>query len=128
MKILALITMVGLLFGGVASAQSGFDLRIAGPGKISATGTSVTVPVSVRCQTGSNVMEAHVSVSQDDAWGMRGFTPVCDGRWHKLSVSVNSFGGSFEPGFAQASGYLLICNSDFSQCNSVSSGKRIRVQ
>ncbi|HYE22014.1 MAG TPA: hypothetical protein VD998_00310 [Verrucomicrobiae bacterium] len=128
MKTISILTIFGVFLAGVVFAVSTFSIKVGAKGTISETGTSVTVPVKVACPTGSNVMEAHLSVSQDSAFGFGAINPVCDNESHEYLVTVNSQGGSFVKGKAQASGYILICDSEFSNCNSVSSGRRIQLK
>ena len=69
------------------------------------------VKVSYRCDPFGEVLEAHISLSQDDQsiYGMTGLGGVdCDGRWHTNIVIVRPYDGSFHKGTAYASAFLLL--------------------
>lgn len=72
---------------------------------------SASVPVTVSCPTGSKVLEAFVTLSQDHQTtsGMGGIAGVrCDGRPHTYLVRVVPGEGAFHPGTAFASPYVLV--------------------
>jgi hypothetical protein len=82
----------------------------AGNGVVNADG-SATVPVTVSCPAGSRVLEAHLSLSQDDQTisGMGGIAGVrCNGRPRTYLVRVVSFSGAFHAGTAFASPFVLV--------------------
>jgi hypothetical protein len=71
---------------------------------------SATVPVSISCTPGSVVLEAHLSLSQDDGaiWGMAGIANVrCTGKTTTYHVTVRPHAGAFHAGTAYASPYVL---------------------
>ena len=72
---------------------------------------SATVPVSISCSPGSVVLEAHLSLSQDDGaiWGIAGIANVrCTGRATTYLVTVRPHEGAFHSGTAYASPYVLV--------------------
>jgi hypothetical protein len=72
---------------------------------------SARVSVLVRCAPFGQVLEANVSLSQDDGAvsGMGGLGPItCDRRWHVASSVVRPFDGSFRRGRAFASAFVLL--------------------
>jgi hypothetical protein len=72
---------------------------------------SATVPVTVACDPGDVVLEAHLTLSQDDQTisGMRGIGSVrCTGRARTYLVTVAPFEGAFHAGTAYASPYVLV--------------------
>ena len=78
-------------------------------GTVNADG-SATVPVSISCSPGSVVLEAHLSLSQDDGaiWGMAGIADVrCTGKPKTYMVTVWPYDGAFHAGTAYASPYVL---------------------
>ncbi len=78
-------------------------------GTVNADG-SATVPVSISCSPGSVVLEAHLSLSQDDGaiWGMAGIANVrCTGKTTTYMVTVRPYDGAFHAGTAYASPYVL---------------------
>jgi hypothetical protein len=79
-------------------------------GRANADGTA-TVPVTVSCPPGSFVLEAHLTLSQDDqaTSGQAGLGRIrCNGRAQTLVVTVTPFQGSFHPGPAYASPFVLV--------------------
>ena len=84
----------------------------AGDGTVNADG-SATVPVTFSCSPGSVVIEAHITLSQDDQKisGTAGIAGVrCTGRPRTLLVKVVPVDGAFHPGTAFASPFLLVQN------------------
>jgi hypothetical protein len=72
---------------------------------------SATVPVSIYCTPGSIVIEAHLSLSQDDGaiWGMAGIRNVrCTGKPTTYFVTVTPNQGRFHTGTVYASPYVLV--------------------
>ncbi len=72
---------------------------------------SATVPVSIYCSPGSVVLEAHLSLSQDDGavWAMAGIPNVrCGGKARTYLVTVRPHDGAFHAGTAYASPYVLV--------------------
>jgi hypothetical protein len=85
---------------------------VAGDGTVSADG-SATVPVTFSCTPGSVVIEAHLTLSQDDqrVSGTAGIPGVrCTGKPRTLLVRVVPVDGAFHPGAAFASPFLLVQN------------------
>ena len=72
---------------------------------------SARVFVLVRCDPFGQVLEANVSLSQNDGFvsGMGGLGPVvCDRRWHVATSVVRPFDGRFTRGRAFASAFVLL--------------------
>jgi hypothetical protein len=72
---------------------------------------SATVPVSISCEPGSVVLEAHLTLSQDDQAisGTSGIGNVrCTGRARTYLVTVTPQQGAFHPGTAFASPFVLV--------------------
>ena len=72
---------------------------------------SATVPVSISCSPGSIILEAHLSLSQDDGaiWGMAGIANIrCTPKARTYLVTVTPYNGAFHAGTAYASPYVLI--------------------
>ncbi len=105
-----------LILVGIVAAL----LLIASPAHASITATAVdgtansdgsaTVPVTFSCPPGWRVIEALVTLSQDDQsiFGMAFVGGVrCTGRPQTFLVRVVSHDGAFHPGTAFASPYLL---------------------
>jgi hypothetical protein len=75
------------------------------------TGGSASVPVTVSCPAGTRVIEAHLTLSQDNQTisGTGGIAGVrCNGRAHTYLVRVVPPEGAFHSGAAFASPYVLV--------------------
>jgi hypothetical protein len=101
-------TLVVALLIGVAPAGAATSVTIEPTAKRVAGGAAVIVRLTVTCDPGRDVLEAHVSVSQDEASGMAGIPGiVCDGSPHRHRVRVGTFEGSYDRGEAFASAFIL---------------------
>ena len=81
--------------------------------KIIDRGAGVIARITVECDEGWQVLEANVTVSQDNqaVSGTAGIPGVtCDGKAHKYRVQVNAQEGSFRKGEAHASAFVLVLN------------------
>jgi hypothetical protein len=115
MKIGALALVVALSFslaGSASAATASVNIRehaVAIEG-----GRAVLLFVEVECSLDPDdvLLEGNVSVSQDDASGMAGLNPVCDGRERVYRIRVTTFGGNFEAREAFASAFLLFLNAE----------------
>jgi hypothetical protein len=71
--------------------------------ELDATG-NVLVPLRAKCQPPLYTFELGVGVAQDSGSGsvvlLGTRFPPCDGHWHRTTVSVPPFAGSFGPGQA----------------------------
>lgn len=109
--ILALSVATSLaLVGSAAAATASIDIRETGVAL--GGGETALVFVEVECATepGEELLEGHVTVSQDDAAGMAGLNPICNGRSRVYPIRVNTFGGAFESGDAFVSAFLIFIN------------------
>jgi hypothetical protein len=95
---------------GSAQAQTAVTVSITPTAKLVRDGT-VRLVVVASYAPGHQVLEAHVSVSQDDQRVVRqtGIPVRCDGRSLKSYVTVSPLEGAFHVGEAVASAFLLIC-------------------
>jgi hypothetical protein len=111
--VLALVVAVSLALAGSASAATA-SVNIREDAVAIEGGRAVLVFVEVECSLDPSevLLEGHVSVSQDDAFGMAGLNPVCDGRERVYPIRVRTFGGTFEAGDAFASAFLLFLNTE----------------
>jgi hypothetical protein len=92
-----------------AGAQAAVTVSV-GDGRANTDGTA-TVPVTVTCPPGSFVLEAHLTLSQDDQAisGQAGLGRIrCNGRPQTFLVTVTPFQGSFHAGAAYASPFILV--------------------
>lgn len=108
--ILVLVATLGLLWAGSVPAQAVVAVSIQPQAKLVAGGAVRTV-VEVACDAGREVLEAHVSVTQDDQTisGQAGIPVRCDGKARKYRVTVRPLEGTFHTGDAFVSAFVLTC-------------------
>ena len=109
--LVVLLAGLGLVWAGSVPAQAVVAVSIQPKAKIAANG-AVRAVVVVSCDPGDQVLEAHLTVSQDDQAisGQAGIPGVrCDGKSHKYRVTVTPLGGAFHAGEAFASAFVLVC-------------------
>jgi hypothetical protein len=105
---LSIVVVAAVLI--VAPAAYAAVTATAGDGTVNADG-SATVPVTVACTPGSTILEAFLSLSQDDQSisGMGGIAGVrCTGRPRTFQVTVTPLNGAFHSGEASASPFVLV--------------------
>jgi hypothetical protein len=101
-----------------------------GDGTVNTDG-SATVPVTVSCPAGTRVIEALVTLSQDEQTisGMAGIAGVrCNGRPRTYLVRVVPLEGAFYAGTAFASPYVLVERRNGSTTESGGTGSSITLQ
>jgi hypothetical protein len=108
--LVVLAAALGLALAGSGVAAAAVAVSIAPDAKLVANG-AVRAVVVVSCDPGDQVLEAHLSVSQDDQaiFGQTGLPVRCDGKARKYRVTVMPLAGAFHPGTAFGSAFLLIC-------------------
>jgi hypothetical protein len=75
-----------------------------------APGGYIVARLEVTCDAGREVLEAHLTISQDDqrVTGTAGIAGIrCDGRPHTVKVRVTPLDGAFHEGGAVASAFIL---------------------
>ena len=90
-----------------------------------AGGVQVTAHLS--CPAGHSVLEALVTLAQRDGqvWGQGGFASVaCDGTSRGYTALVHPVEGQFRRGAANASGYILVCDTA-GRCPSLNFSRRV---
>jgi hypothetical protein len=122
------LTLMLAVIGSAAGATATVDVlenAVATRG-----GQSVLVFVAVECMLapGEQLLEGNISASQDDAFGLAGLNPVCDGRRRVYPIRVTSFGGTFESGEAFASAFLLFINTDTQETTQASDSTVITIR
>jgi hypothetical protein len=87
---------------------------------------AVSAVVVVSCDRGDQVLEAHLSVSQDDQTisGQAGIPVRCDGKSRKYPVTVSPLEGAFHTGNAFASAFVLTCADPM--CGTTEQGQAAR--
>ena len=71
----------------------------------------MTLRVTASCEPGWTVLEAGLTVSQDEqaTWTQTGIGRLeCDGRLHRLRVQATPFEGAFHPGVAYVSAFVIV--------------------
>jgi hypothetical protein len=115
-----------LAWTGQATAQAAVAVAIQPAAKLVGE-SAVRVVVVASCDAGHQVLEAHLSVSQDDQAisGMTGIPVRCDGRARRYRVTVSPLDGAFHAGDAFASAFVLTC-ADPPTCGTTEQGQDAR--
>ena len=97
-----------MAWAGQAQAQEAVTVAIEPRAKLMGDGT-VRVVVVASCDSGDQVLEAHLSVSQDDQaiFGQAGIPVRCDGRARRYRVTVSPHQGAVQAGDAIATAVVL---------------------
>ena len=108
--IVVLVAALGLAWEGSVPAQAAVAVAIQSEAERLANG-AVGAVVVASCDPGDQVLEAQVSVSQDNRAlsGQAGIPVRCDGESRKYRVMVGPFEGAFHAGDAFASAFVLTC-------------------
>jgi hypothetical protein len=108
--LLVLVAALGLAWAGSVPAQAAVAVSVAPDAKLVANG-AVRPVVVASCDPGHQVLEAHLSVSQDNQaiFGQTGIPVGCDGKSRKYRVTVTPLEGAFHAGDAFASAFVLTC-------------------
>jgi hypothetical protein len=112
-RALALAGLVGLLVAGGAQAAHAHrtDLVVevlSEQASLAPDGRSMSFDLTTVCDRKWTVVEARVSVTQQQASGEAPFTPSCTRLPQVVRVTVPALDGSFETGQAQASALLVV--------------------
>jgi hypothetical protein len=120
-----LVAALGLAWAGSVPAQAAVAVSIAPEAKLVANG-AVRAVVVASCDPGHQVLEAHVSVSQDNQaiFGQTGIPVGCDGKSRKYRVTVTPLQGAFHAGDAVASAFVLTCTDP--TCTTTEQGQDAR--
>ena len=105
----AVMATAALTLAGAPSALATVTVSVDPDGKLK--GTTAILRVTVTCDAGDEVLEANLTLSQDDQAisGTGGIPGVrCDGRPHKSTVRVTAQNGTFHTGAASASAFVLV--------------------
>ena len=120
------VLALGLLLAVVADAMPAgaksselalrVEVRVGRMGKIVDGGSAVLVRVAGICSSGTEVLEAFVTVSQEGVSSDMGSFPlICDGAPHAFTARITALDSTFSPGDAFASAYALIIDPDTGQ-------------
>lgn len=97
-----------------APAEAAPSVSVQVARNASLSGSAIVALVTVSCSDGASVLEAQLTVSQDNqaTSGTAGIAGVvCDGRPHRYTVTVNGQQGAFHTGPAHASAFVLVQDS-----------------
>jgi hypothetical protein len=108
--LLVLAAALGLAWAGLVPAQAAVDVSIQSTASLLANG-AVRAVVVASCDSGDQVLEAQISVSQDNQAlsGQAGIPVRCDGRSRTYRALVGPREGAFHAGSAFASASVLTC-------------------
>jgi hypothetical protein len=97
--VVVLVVTLGLAWAGSVPAQAAVAVSIEPAAKLVANG-AVRAVVVASCDPGHQVLEAHLSVSQDNqaVFGETGIPVRCDGKSRKYRVTVTPSEGEFHAG------------------------------
>jgi hypothetical protein len=106
-------TVVGPPLASVPAAADPKPVTIATSrsSELSADGSTVTVELRIRCAPVGDVLEALVTVSQEQTFAQAGFGAACDGAWHRIAINVVALDAPFVEGLAQVSSFILLCDA-----------------
>jgi hypothetical protein len=102
-----LVVALGFAWASSVPAQAAVAVSIEPGAKLVANG-AVRAVVVASCDPGSQVLEAHLSVSQDGQaiLGQAGIPVRCDGKSRKYRVTVTPTEGNFHTGDAFGSTFV----------------------
>jgi hypothetical protein len=108
--LVVLVAALGLAWAGSVPAQAAVAVSIEPQAKLVANG-AVRAVVVASCDPGRQVLEAHLSVSQDNQaiFGETGIPVRCDGKSRKYRVTITPLEGAFHAADAFASAFVLTC-------------------
>jgi hypothetical protein len=115
-----------LLATPASAARDPVSIKTSSNGDLSADGFTATVSVRVRCDPVGDVLEALVTVSQEQTFAQAGFGPVCDGGWHQFTIGATALDVPFVAGSAQVSSLILICDAQ-EQCVEGQDSRAVRL-
>jgi hypothetical protein len=125
----AVTVVLTALLVGVAPAGAATSVTIDEKAKRVDGGAAVVVRLTITCDPGKDILEAHVSVSQDEASGMAGIGGiVCDGAPHRYRVRVGTFEGTYDRGDAFASAFILRIDPQTQQTEQGQDSRTVRVR
>jgi hypothetical protein len=132
--LLVLLVLAGLLSVGVGPAVSAppgkLSVDVRPKATISADGLQAVVRVRVRCPAEPPVLEAFLYVTQvGNESQFAGLNLTCDGRWHRMAVSVSAFEEApLHPGRARATAFVLLCDEAGAVCLSGEDSRNIHLR
>jgi hypothetical protein len=111
---LAVAAVVAITAGACEPARDPVRVSLGKRGWVVSEGAAAVVRVRARCEQGLEVLEAFVTLSQEDVSSdMTGFPLVCDGTRQRFRVRVPTLDDTrYSPGEAQASAFVLTQEPD----------------
>jgi hypothetical protein len=123
--LMVLAMALGLACAGPVPAQAAVAVSIQSGAKLLSNG-AVSAVVVASCDPGDQVLEAALSISQDNRAlsGQAGIRVRCEGRSREYRVMVAPREGAFHAGDAFASAFVLTCAD--TKCGTAEQGQGTR--
>lgn len=122
-----MLLLAGLVTVSPAAAvASPVSVDVAKVGRLTNDDRTVTFRVSARCEPGLDVLEAFVTVSQGN-FVQVGMPLTCDGRQQVFHLTDTLIDGSFQPGMAQASAFVLVLDPATGQTDQAQDSEQMRL-
>jgi hypothetical protein len=128
--IIATLTAAAVLIpAGSVAAPPDVTVSIRPHALLLEGGAAVSVSVKVSCPAGREVLEAFVSVGQNDdaVTGTAGLPVVCDGSPSVYTARVEALEGSYQPGKARASAFVLVLDQSTGTTEQGQDGRTVRI-
>jgi hypothetical protein len=123
-----MLLLAGLVTVGPAAAvASPVSVEVAKVGRLTDGDRTVTFRATARCEPGLEVLEAFVTVSQD-SFVQVGLPLTCDGRQQVFTLAATVIDGSFQPGVAQASAFVLVLDPATGQTAQAQDSEQMRLR
>jgi hypothetical protein len=113
-----------------APVQASAAVTIDSDAKLAPSG-AVTLRLTIVCDPGREVLEAHVTVSQDEQRisGTAGIAGIrCDGRPHRVKARITPTEGSFREGEGYASAFILLLDPSSSTTEQAQDARSITIK
>jgi hypothetical protein len=127
LTVAAFMVVMLLPAGGATAQEESVTVEVGPTAKLLDDGQAVRVKVKVACEPPAEVLEALVTVHQDEgaAFGEAGITSVvCDGRTHVHKVEVEALDSTFHAGEAFVSAFVLVClDPEDPECTDTAQGQ-----
>ena len=109
-QVVAVLVLVGAALGALPSAALAATapvVELLGPARATSSGTAV-LALRVTCAPEHEVLEAHVTLTQDSTTATTGLAVRCTGRPDRVRAVLVPLDGQFQDGPAQASAFVLV--------------------
>lgn len=110
-----------------AAVASPVSVDVAKVGRLTNGDRTVTFRATARCEPGLQVLEAFVTVSQG-SFVQVGLPLTCDGKQQVFNLTGTLVDGSFQPGVAQASAFVLVLDPATGQTVQAQDSEQMRLR